>query len=42
MERDGKDDGSDSEHLHDLDGGNVGAIPERVMAELGARVAGDM
>ena len=42
MEREGKADGSDSEHLHDLDGGNAGAIPERVTTELGARVAGDM
>ena len=42
MERERKADGSDSEHLHDLDGGNAGAIPDRVTAELGARVAGDM
>ena len=42
MEREGKADGSDFEHLHDFDGGNAGAIPERVTAELGARVAGDM
>ena len=42
MEREGKADESDSEHLHDLDGGNAGAIPKRVTAELGARVVGDM
>ena len=42
MEREGKADRSDSKHLHDLDGGNAGAIPERVTAELGARIVGDM
>ena len=42
MEREGKADRSNSEHLHDLDGGNAGAIPERVTTELGARVVGDM
>ena len=42
MEREGKADRSDSEHLHDLDGGNASAIPERVTAELGARVAEDI
>ena len=42
MEREGKVDGLDSEHLHYLDGSNSGTIPERVTVELGARVAGDM
>ena len=42
MEREGKADGSDSEHLHDFDGGNADAIPERVTAKLGARVVRDM
>ena len=42
MEREGKADGSNFKHLHDLNGSNACAIPKRVTAMLGAGIVGDM
>jgi len=42
VEREGETDRSDAEHLHDLDGGDAGAVPVGVLAELAGSVAGDV
>ncbi|XP_062019339.1 uncharacterized protein LOC133735908 [Rosa rugosa] len=43
LEREGEVDGADAEHLHDLNGGDPGAVPDGVLAQLlGVVVAGDL
>lgn len=42
MEGEGEADRSDVEHLHDGDGGDSSAVPERVFAELGGGIAIDV
>jgi hypothetical protein len=42
VEREGETDRSDTEHLHDLDGGDACAVPVGVLVELAGSVAEDV